>query len=188
MPKLLWLSIARARIQASVNRWRISVLCHASRQCLAFSSRDALVDGSSRPRLETPHEVPPTLSSPVLGSDGPVDPHSLVSGLPSGSEVVAPRAPPLSGGLPSSGVSRPQLLVRRLGRGLGGHIWAVTPLPASSARQRLRSLSTQESFWWFVEVSSTSSRLWGGRTVTVFCDNVMAVAYLRKERARGLHS
>ena len=120
MPKLLWLSIARARIQASVNRWRISVLCRASCQCLAFSSRDALVDGSSRPRLETPHEVPPTLSLPVLGSDGPVDPHSLVSGLPSGFEVVAPRAPPLSGGLPSSGVSRPQLLVRRLGRGLGG--------------------------------------------------------------------
>ena len=48
---------------------------------------------------------------------------------------------------------------------VGGHTWAITLLPASGARQRLRSLSTPESFWRFIEVSSTSSPLlWGERS------------------------
>ena len=47
---------------------------------------------------------------------------------------------------------------------VGGHTWAFTPLPASGARQRRRSLSTRGSFWRFVEVFSTSSHLlWGER-------------------------
>ena len=63
--------------------------------------------------------MPPTLPSPVLGSGGPVVPSSVVSGLPSGSAVVAPLAPALAGGVSPSGVSRPRLLVRRLRRRLG---------------------------------------------------------------------
>ena len=62
------------------------------------------------------------MSPPVLGSGGSVNPDPLVSGLPPGSEVVAPPAPPLSGGISQSSVSRPGLLVRRLGRRLGGSL------------------------------------------------------------------
>ena len=113
-------SIARSCLQASANSRRISVLRLASRKCLALSAGDAFLTGSSRPRRETTHEVPPTLPSPVLGSGGPVDPSSVVSGLPSGSAVLAPVAPAVSGCVSPSGVSRPRLLVRRLGRRLGG--------------------------------------------------------------------
>ena len=119
-PNFCGFSIARMRLQASVNRWRVSVLRRSSRQSLAFSAGDAFLDGSSRPGGEAPHAVPPTMPLPVLGSGGSVNPDSLVSGLSSGSAVVAPLTPPLSGAVSTSGVSRPGLLVRRLGCGLGG--------------------------------------------------------------------
>ena len=72
------------------------------------------------PRWPPLHAVPPALSSPGLGLHGPVDQDSMVSGLSSGSAVVAPNPSPRAGGVPLAGVSRPRLLVRRLGRGLGG--------------------------------------------------------------------
>ena len=119
-PVFCGFSVARSRLQASVNRRRISVLRLASLQCLALSAGDAFLPRSPRPRWETTHAVPPDLPSPVLESGGPVDPCPLVSGLPSGFAVGASLAPSVSGGASSSGVSRPRLLVRRLGRRLGG--------------------------------------------------------------------
>ena len=119
-PVFCGFSVARSRLQASVNRRRISVLRLASYQCLALSAGDAFLPSSSRPRRETAHEVPLTLPSSVLGSGEPVVPDSVVSGLPSGSAVVASLAPSVSGCLSPSGVSRPRLLVRCLGRRLWG--------------------------------------------------------------------
>ena len=76
----------------------------------------------SRSGWSAPHAVAPAVSPPVLGSGGSVNPDPLVSGLPPGSEVVAALAPPLSGGVSPSSVSRPGLLVRCLGRRLGGSL------------------------------------------------------------------
>ena len=74
---------------------------------------------SGRPSL---HPVTPAVPPPVLGSGGSVNPDPLVSRLPSGSQVGAPLAPSLSGSVSSAGVSRSELLVRRLGRRLGGSL------------------------------------------------------------------
>ena len=119
-PVFCGFSVARSRLQASVNRRRISILCLASRQCLALSAGDAFLHGSPRPRGQAVHAVSPTLSSSVLGSSGPIDTCDLVTGMPSGSAVVASPASPVSGSVSLSGVSRPRLLVRRLGRRVGG--------------------------------------------------------------------
>ena len=113
-PNFCGFSFARTHRQASINSWRISIL-HRSRQYLALAARHAVLDVPSRPWRSAPHAFPATVSPPVLGSGGSVNLDSLVSGLSSGSAVVAPIAPPFS-----EGVSRPGLLVRRLGRQLGG--------------------------------------------------------------------
>ena len=112
-------SIARSRLQALVNRRRISVLRLASRQCLALSAGDAFLHGSPRPRGETSHEISSALPSLILGSGGPVDSCSVVPGLPSGSAVVAPPASSISGVVSPPGVSGLGLLVQRLGCRVG---------------------------------------------------------------------
>ena len=159
--------VARSRLQTSVNRRRISVLRLTSRQCLALSTGDAFLPGSPRPRWETAHEVPPDLPSPVLESGGPVDPCPLVSGLPSGSAVVALLAPSVSGGVSLPGVSRPRLLVRRLRRWLGR-----ASRPSCRFRPLGRvggsALSTPGSYLQFVGVSSSSSRLFWARWLQSF--------------------
>ena len=119
-PNFCGFSIARTHRQASINSWRISVLRRSSRQYLALAAGHAVLDVPSSPWRSAPHAFPTAVSPPVLGSDGSVNPDSLVSGLSSGSAVVASLAPPFSGGVSPSGVSRPGLLVRRLGRRLGG--------------------------------------------------------------------
>ena len=118
-PVFCGFSVAGLRLQACINRRRISVLRLASHSCLALSAGDAFLHGSPRPWRETSHEVSSALPSSVLGSGGPVDSCGLVPGLPSRSAVVAPPASAVSGGVPLSGVSRPGLLVRRLGRRVG---------------------------------------------------------------------
>ena len=110
-PNFCGFSIARMHLQSSVNSWRISFLRRSSRQYLALAAWHAVLTGSSRPWRTAPLEVPPTVSPPVLGSGGSVNPDSLVSRLSSGSAVVAPLTPPLSGGVSTSGVSRHGLLV-----------------------------------------------------------------------------
>ena len=65
-------------------------------------------------------EVSPALPPPFLGSVGSSGSSTSVAGLSSGPPVVAPPSSPLFRGVSLPGVSRPTLLVRRLGRGLGG--------------------------------------------------------------------
>ena len=115
-------SFAGSHHQGKVNSWRISILRRSSRRCLAFAARHAVLAVPSRSGWLAPHAVAPAVSPPVLGSGGSVNPDPLVSGLPAGSEVVAALAPPLSGGVSPSSVSRPGLLVRRLRRRLGGSL------------------------------------------------------------------
>ena len=107
------------RIQTSINRQRISVLRLASRQCLAVSAGDAFLHGSPGSRGQAALAVSPTLSPTVLGSVKPVDTCGLVPRLPSGSAVVASPASSLTRSISPPGVSRPRLLVRRLGHRVG---------------------------------------------------------------------
>ena len=108
-------SVAGSHRQAAINRWRISVLRRSSSQYLALAAGDAVLTFppcSGRPYQD---EVSPAMSSPLLGSCGSVHPDPLVSGLSSRSPVVAPL-------VSSPGVSGSGLLVRRLGRRLGGSL------------------------------------------------------------------
>ena len=104
-PVFCGFSIARSRIQASVNSRIISVLRRASRQCLTFSAGDAFLNGSPSSRGQTAHEVSPNLPSPVLGSVRPVDSCGLVPGLLSGSAVVVSPASSVPRGVFPPGVS-----------------------------------------------------------------------------------
>ena len=120
------------------------------------------------------------MSPPVLGSGGSVNPDPLVSGLPPGSEVVAALAPPLSGGVSPSSVSRPGLLVRRLGRRLGAHLGLLTASGLWSQEESQLSINARELLAvrrGLLHFQSSLVR----KTVSVFCDNSTAVAYLRKE-------
>ena len=141
-PNFCGFSIARMHLQASINSWRISVLHRSSLQYLALAAGHAVLDVPSRPWRSAPHAFPTAVSPPVLGSGGSVNPDSLVSGLSSGSAVVAALAPPFSGGVSPSGVSRPGLLVRRLGHRLGGTVGPshrfqpLEPRQSSAVHQR----------------------------------------------------
>ena len=142
-----------------VNSWRISILRRSSRQYLALAARHAVLAVPSRSEWSAPHAVAPAVSPPVLGSGGSVNPGSLVSGLPPGSEVVATLAPPFSRSVSPSSVFRPGLLVRRLGRRLGGLTWVFSPLQASGAKRKVSFPSTPGNFWLYAGVSSTCSHL-----------------------------
>ena len=61
--------------------------------------------------------------------------------------------------LSQSSVSRPGLLVRRLGCRLGGLTWVFSPLQAFGAKRKVSFPSTQGNFWQCAGVSSTSSYL-----------------------------
>ena len=121
-PVFCGFSFAGSHRQATINSWRISILRRSSRQYLALAARHAVLAVPSRSGWSAPHAVAPAVSPPVLGSGGSVNPDPLVSGLPPGSEVVAALAQPLSGGVSPSSFSRPGLLVRCLGRRLGGSL------------------------------------------------------------------
>ena len=179
-PNFCGFSIARTHHQASVNRWRISVLRRSSRQYLALAAGHAVLDVSSRPWRMAPHEVPPAVSPPVLGLGGSVNPDSLVSGLSSGSAVVA-RLTRLSQGVSLRQVS-PDLdfwsYASAVGWGahLGHHtasgLWNKEEVPLSINAKEL--LAVRRGLLHF-----QSSLV--GKTIAVFCDDSTTVAYLRKE-------
>ena len=98
-PNFCGFSIARMHRQASINSWRISVLRRSSRQYLALAAGHAVLVVPSSPWRSAPHAFSAAVSPPVLGSGGSVNPNSLVSGLSSGSALVAPLASPFSGGV-----------------------------------------------------------------------------------------
>ena len=118
-PVFCGFSVARSHFQVAINRWRISILRLASRKCLAVSAGDAFLTGSPGSWRQTAHAVSPAVPQQVLGSCRPVVSCGLICGVSSGSPVVAPPASPLPRCVPPPGVSRPRLLVRRLGRRVG---------------------------------------------------------------------
>ena len=86
---------------------------------MAVSAWDAFFAGSPGSWRQTAYAVSTALPQQVVGSCRPLASCSLVRGVSSGSPVVAPPASPLPRCVPPPGVSRPRLLVRRLGRRVG---------------------------------------------------------------------
>ena len=113
-PVFCGFSFAGSHRQATVNSWRISVLRRSSCQYLALAARHAVLSVPSR-----------SVWSLQLCSHQSWDRVAQSTRIPwsqaaPGSEVVAALAPPLTGGVSPSSVYRPGLLVRLLGRRLGG--------------------------------------------------------------------
>ena len=150
-------SIARLRLQAAVNRWRISVLRRASCQLVAVAAGDVVLSVSSGSRGLPADEIAPDLILPLLGSVGSFGSCAMVSRLSSGPSVVASRGSPLSRGVSPSGFPGSGLLVRCFRRQLGGSLWETGLLPAFGTSRRLFFQSMPGSCWQCVAVSSTSS-------------------------------
>ena len=131
--------------------------------------------------------VSPTLPPPLLGSVGPSGSGSGVPGLSSGPPVVAPPSSPLFPGVSLPGVSRPTLLVRRLGRGLGSSSRASGRFrPVGTPVRAALSINARELLAVHLGLQQFQSSL-RGMTVAVFCDNTTAVVYLRKEGGTRSH-
>ena len=86
---------------------------------MAISSRHAFFAGSPSSWRPAENAVPPALSPSFLGPSGYGRSALAVEGVSSQSPVVAPSPSSVSRRLSAPSVSRPALLVRRLGRGLG---------------------------------------------------------------------
>ena len=82
-------SIARSRLQAAVNRRRISVLHRASCQFMAVAAGDVVLSVTSGSRGPPADETAPGLPSPLMGSVASFGSCGVVSGLSSGPSVVA---------------------------------------------------------------------------------------------------
>ena len=165
-----------------VNRRRISALCRTSCQLVAVAAGDVVLSVTSGSRGPPADEVAPDLPSPLLGSVGCFGSCGVVSGLSSRPSVVASWGFASLAGCLSRQVS------------LDLDFWS----DASDIGLR-GSLGRQGCFRPLGPVGgSSSSQCQGvaggvsadllhfqpflsGTTVAVFCDNVTAVAYLRKE-------
>ena len=112
-------SIARTRLQASVNSRRISVLRLASRELMALAAGHSLFAGSPSSWRPFANAISPALPPPIVGSSGSPGSGVSDSGMSPRPPVVASPSSPVLRGVSLPGVSRPSLLVRRLGRGVG---------------------------------------------------------------------
>ena len=112
-------SVSGTRHSAAVNSRRISILRLAYRELVAIASRRAFFAGSPRSWRPAENAVPPALSPSFLEPSGYERSTLAVDGVSSRSPVVAPSPSSLSRRISAPSVSRPSLLVRRLGRGLG---------------------------------------------------------------------
>ena len=135
-------SVSGTHRAAVGNSRRISVLRLASRELVAVASRRAFFAGSPRSWPQTVDEVPPALPPSFMEPSGSGGSSVSVDGVSSRSPMVAPSPSSLSRRVSAPSVSRPTLLVRRLGRGLGrpsrlsGRFGPVGPPSGSVVYQR----------------------------------------------------
>ena len=138
-------SIAGAHLQAAVNRRRISILRLASREIMALSAGHVFFAGSPGSWRQTADAASPAMPPSLLGSSRSLGSCGFDSGLSSRPPVVAPPASPLPWCVPLPGVSRPRLLVRRLGRQVGcasgslSRFWPLGLPPGINVHQRQRA-------------------------------------------------
>ena len=91
----------------------------AYRELVAVASRRSFFAGAPRSWRQTEVAVPPALPPSFLEPSGSGGSSVGVDGVSSRSPVVAPSPSSISRSVSPPGVSRPTLLVRRLGRGMG---------------------------------------------------------------------
>ena len=112
-------SVGGTHLAAALNSRRVSVLRLAYRELVALASRRSFFAGSPRSWRQTEVAVPPALPPSFLEPSGSGGSSVGVDGVSSRSPVVAPSPSSISRSVSPPGVSRPTLLVRRLGRGMG---------------------------------------------------------------------
>ena len=169
-------SVAGSNLQAAINCRRISVLRLASREFVALASGRPFFAGSPSAWRASEDAVSPTLPPPIVGSVGPSGSSPGVLGLSSGPPVVAPPSSPLFRGVSLPGVSRPTLLVRRLGRGLGS-------TSRASGRFRPVGLRSSRSFH---QRQGTVGRPSGSSPVPVFSAGNDSRSILRQHHGGGV--
>ena len=112
-------SVGGMHLAAALNSRRVSVLRLAYRELVAVASRHSFFAGSPSSWRQTEVAVPPALPPSFLEPSGSGGSSVGVDGVSSRSPVVAPSPSSISRSVSPPGVSRPTLLVRRLGRGMG---------------------------------------------------------------------
>ena len=112
-------SVGGTHLTAAIYNRRISVMRLAYRELMAIASRRAFFAGSPRSWRPTADAVPPALSPSFMEPSGSGGSNISVDGVSSRSPVVAPSPSSLSRRVSAPRVSRPSLLVRRLGHVLG---------------------------------------------------------------------
>ena len=112
-------SVGGTHLTAALNSRRVSVLHLAYRELVAVASRRSFFAGSPRSWRQTEVAVPPALPPSFFEPSGSGGSSVGVDGVSSRSPVVAPSPSSISRSVSPPGVSRPTLLVRRLGRGMG---------------------------------------------------------------------
>ena len=112
-------SVGGTHLTAAINSRRVSVLRLAYRELVAVASRRSFFAGSPSSWRQTEDAVPPALPPSFLEPSGSGGSSVGVDGVSSRPPVVAPSPSSLSQSVSPPGVSRPTLLVRRLGRGVG---------------------------------------------------------------------
>ena len=138
-----------------------------------------LVSSASRSWRSPAHVVAPALPPLLLGLCGPGHGDGLVSGLPSGPPAVAQSSLPVSRDFSASGLSRPGLWSNASDVGWGAHLSSQVTSGLWSPQESRLPINAWELLEVHRGLHHFQSSL-SGRTVAVFCDNVM-VAYLRKE-------
>ena len=135
-------SVGGTHLTAAINGHCISVLRLAYRELVAVASRRVFFAGSPRSWWQTEDAVHPALPPSFMEPSGSGGSSVSVNGVSSRSPVVAPSTSSLSRGVSPPGVSRPTLLVRRLGCGMGrpsrlsGRFGPVGPPSSSVVYQR----------------------------------------------------
>ena len=153
---------------------------------MAGAVRSAVFYDPARSGRTAPHEVFPVHSSESLGSCGSICSGGMDSGDSPGFRLVAGSRTVGARRVSGAGVPSARLVVRRLGRGLGGahlgeevasDLWAPEEVELSINVREL--LAIERALLWFAPQLCGSS-------VAIFADNATAIAYLRNQG--GTHS
>ena len=145
LPDFHGFSVAGAHLQAAVNCRRISVLRLASHELVALAAGHVFFAGSPGSWRQTADAVSPAVPPSFLGSSGSLGSGAFDGGVSPRPPVVAPLSSPLPRCVSLPGVSRPRLLVRRLGRRVGcpsgsaGRFWPVGFPPGHVVHNRQRT-------------------------------------------------
>ena len=151
--------------EASLNWRRILVLHQSASVILARAFRSAVLNDPTRAWGSSPHEVSPACSAETMGSCRSVAAGRVVSSDSSRSFLVARPRSLGAWHFSGAGVPSARIVVRRLGRGLGGSLrrtgrfWPLGSRRGRALDQCPRALGNRESS---PVVCSTSRRFLGG--------------------------